>query len=94
MIRLIILNPKETLFEGNTESVLLPGDKGDFEILPFHKPIISLLRKGTIVIDGHREMPISRGVVRVRNDQIVALVEPREDQKPRPADEQSQKQEK
>jgi len=75
MLRVTILNPKETLFAGEAESVILPGDKGDFEILPFHKPLISLLRGGRIVLNGDRGLPISRGVVRVEHDQVVALVE-------------------
>ncbi len=74
MIHITVLNPKERLFEGEAESVVLPGDNGDFEILPFHKPIISLLRGGTIIV-GSRQLKIRRGIARVIRDQVVALVE-------------------
>lgn len=75
MIKVSIVNPKESIFEGSAASVRLPGDQGEFEILAFHKPVISLLRRGDIVLDGSQAIRIGRGVVRVHNNEIVALVE-------------------
>ena len=75
MIQVTILNPKETLFSGEAERIALPGDCGDFEVLPFHKPLISLLRKGRIVMDGGRQIAIKQGIVRVSEERVVALVE-------------------
>lgn len=75
MLKTIILSPTGTVFEGEAESVFLPGDTGEFEVLPLHKPIVGLLRAGHIVIDWHRAIPVRRGVVRMRGDRLVALVE-------------------
>jgi len=33
------------------DSVFLPGEYGELEILPFHAPIISTLKKGKLRID-------------------------------------------
>ena len=48
-IRLIILTPQETLFEGNVEKAELPGEKGRFMVLYNHAPVISSLVEGDVV---------------------------------------------
>lgn len=75
MIRVTILNPKETLFAGEAERVVLPGDCGDFEVLPFHKTAISLLRHGAIILDGKTRIRVGRGVAAVHGNDVTALVE-------------------
>lgn len=76
MIQVTVLTAQSVLHEGEAASVVLPGDRGVFEVLPMHKPILSLLRPGRIVIDQERALPVRGGVVRVRGDRLVALVEP------------------
>lgn len=75
MVHVTILNPKETLYDGEVARVSFPGSSGDFEVLEFHKPAIGLLRKGRIVLDFSRVIPVDRGIVRVLRDQVIALVE-------------------
>lgn len=55
--------------------MFLPGESGEFEVLQFHKPIISLLKEGTIVVNWKTEVPISSGAVRMAGDRLVAIVE-------------------
>ncbi|MFH1199356.1 MAG: hypothetical protein V1650_04290 [Candidatus Omnitrophota bacterium] len=75
MLKVTILNPRRTVYEGEASSVFLPGDLGEFEVLEFHKPVISLLRQGEIIIDGKHSVAIKKGIVRMRSDELVALVE-------------------
>ena len=70
-----ILNPKHVLFEGEAESIFLPGDRGEFEILPMHAPIVSLLRPGNVVIDWKQSVAIKGGMVKFDNGECVILVE-------------------
>ena len=51
MIEVSIMNQAQVIFSGVANSVILPGDYGEFEVLPFHWPIVSLLGKGEIIID-------------------------------------------
>lgn len=71
----IIMNPKQVLFEGEAWSVFLPGTTGEFEILKLHKFLVSMLRKGDIIIDWKKRIPIRKGVVKMYKDELVALVE-------------------
>lgn len=70
-----VLNPKQIVFEGQVRSVFLPGDAGEFELLPYHAPIISLLKMGDIVVDWKERIPIRKGMVRFLGDQCVILLE-------------------
>jgi F-type H+-transporting ATPase subunit epsilon len=74
MIDVEILNQEKTMFEGVAMSVILPGDEGEFEVLTFHWPIVSLLTKGEIVID-QIGFHISRGIAKFEKDKLTALVE-------------------
>jgi len=48
MIHLAILNLKETLYEGNVQSITLPGEQGELTVLPNHVPIITAIKEGVI----------------------------------------------
>ena len=47
-----IVSPEKTLFNGDVDSVLVPGADGDFQMLNNHAPIVSTLITGTIKIFG------------------------------------------
>lgn len=81
MFRVLILhsnpeNPRNVLYEAEAVSVFLPGADGEFEVLDFHKPIMSYLKEGTIVVDEFKEFPIRGGVVKMGGQKLVAIVEP------------------
>ena len=71
-----IVEPGGVVFEGKAQRVIFPGKDGTFEILVNHKPLLSRLRSGTIVVD-EEEVLISQGVVRVLSNQVLAIVERR-----------------
>ena len=53
-----IVSPERTLFNGDVESVLVPGTDGSFQMLDNHAPIVSSLIKGTVKILG--EISVSK----------------------------------
>ena len=77
-IKLMVLTPQETLFEGLVEKVELPGDKGRFMVLRNHAPIISSLSAGDVVYVSagvEARVAISAGFVRVSDNEVVVCVE-------------------
>ena len=48
MLKLKIVSPERIEFDGEVDSVLVPGTMGQFEILNDHAPIISTLEKGVV----------------------------------------------
>lgn len=69
-----VLSPARMIFEGRAKSVILPGEAGEFEILPFHKPILSRLFSGTLSID-EQTYPIRRGIVKCRQNKVTVIIE-------------------
>lgn len=74
LLEVSVLSPKEVIFEGKAKTVILPGEQGVFEILPFHKRILSRLISGTLLID-EESFPIRRGIVKVSQNKVTIIVE-------------------
>lgn len=74
-----IITPEKKVFEGEVNSVLLPGTNGQFEILNNHAPIISTLKKGPVrVIDKNNKtelFDINGGVIEMQNNKIIVLAD-------------------
>jgi F-type H+-transporting ATPase subunit epsilon len=73
-----ILTPDKKVFEGEANSVTLPGTMGFFEILNHHAPIISTLQDGKLTVraGGKEEVfLIKGGVVEALNNKVMVLVE-------------------
>jgi F-type H+-transporting ATPase subunit epsilon len=68
------ITSQKIVFKGEAKSVILPGERGVFEILPFHKHLISRLVKGKVSIDG-RTFPILRGIAKVEKNSVSIIVE-------------------
>jgi len=47
-----IVTPEASIFQGNVESVTVPGVNGEFQMLNHHAPIVSLLQEGKVKIKG------------------------------------------
>ena len=74
-MKLTVLSPKQTIFEGEAKSVFLPGDLAEFEILDYHAPIVSLLRAGNVLVDWKQKIPIRRGMIKFDRNECMILVE-------------------
>lgn len=78
-MKLEILTPDKKLFEGNVNSVSVPGTKGAFTILHNHAPIISTLNKGNIkiVTDNSKteNISIEGGIIEVKKNIIIVLAD-------------------
>lgn len=74
MLNVTILNTVKVVFKGPAESVIVPGDTGVFEIMSYHKRVLSRLLKGVVDVDG-KEFPIARGVIKVDKNDVMIVVE-------------------
>ena len=74
LLDITIVSPERMIFEGQAPSVILPGENGVFEVLPFHKRLLSRLLPGYLVI-GQEAFPIKRGVAKVGLNSVTIIVE-------------------
>lgn len=70
----VVLSPREVIFEGQAKSVILPGEEGVFEVLPFHKRLLSRLISGKIFID-EQSFPVKRGIAKVEQNKLTIIME-------------------
>ncbi|MFH0986392.1 MAG: hypothetical protein V1882_12830 [Candidatus Omnitrophota bacterium] len=75
MFKATVTTLRRVIFEGEVESAFLSGVLGEFEILEFHKPLVSLLKEGIILFDKDTALAISKGVAQFRDNELVAFVE-------------------
>lgn len=78
-LRLKIVSPEKIVFNGEIESVTVPGSRGLFEILENHAPIISSLQAGTVTYQPKGEdkssLPITGGFAEVQKNEVSLCVE-------------------
>ena len=74
-----ILSPDKSLFSGEASMVVLPGKDGQLGILNNHAPLITILRDGTIRVEGTangaQSFPVKGGVAEVVNNKVIILAE-------------------
>lgn len=75
MLELIIMNESKVLFEGRARSIMLPGEQGVFELLAYHKPLLTRLIGGKVVINNEQEFAISRGIVGFNLNRATVIAE-------------------
>lgn len=78
-LHLNIVSPEKEVFNGEVESVTLPGTIGSFTILPQHAPIVSSLVEGKMlyVPEGGEEqtLDIKGGFVELSGGVVSACVD-------------------
>lgn len=78
-LHLSIVSPEKEVYNGEVESVTLPGTIGAFTILPHHAPIVSSLRAGKLsyVPEGGEEqsLDIEGGFVELSGGVVSACVD-------------------
>ena len=52
MLTVSVISPERVLFEGQASSVVAPGHDGQLGILPGHAPLMTVLGKGVLRLDG------------------------------------------
>ena len=78
-MRIDIITPDKKVYEGEIKSVRVPGQKGSFQVLKDHAPIISTLESGNVVmIDQNgieKIFEITGGVIEVKANNIILLAD-------------------
>lgn len=78
-MKLEIITPDKTLFDGNVKSAVFPGSEGSFGVLNGHAPMIATLRDGKIELteesNNKIEFAVKGGVVEVLKNKVVVLAE-------------------
>jgi len=78
-LKLEILTPNGSIFDGEAISVTLPGEEGEFGVLAHHSSLSTLLEAGVVDIEKEdksvESILINWGVVQVDEEKVIILVE-------------------
>jgi F-type H+-transporting ATPase subunit epsilon len=71
--------PDKLMFSGEAESVLVPGNEGDFVVLKDHAPVMAALKPGVIAIEDaagkHKRIFVRGGFADVSPTGLIVLAE-------------------
>lgn len=79
-LHLTISSPEKEVFNGRVQSVSLPGTMKPFTVLSRHAPIVSTLKKGTIVYvllddsGSEQQVEIEGGFVEMNNNVLSVCI--------------------
>jgi len=74
--KLTVSTPEKKLFEGEADSVAVPGQEGRMTILPGHAPLLSTLSSGDVIVAAGPEektFRIDGGFIEVNEDSVTVL---------------------
>lgn len=72
--RCVILSARQLIFEGEINSLFIAGDKGEYELLAYHYPLIGIVA-GELVINWDKRIAVKGGVVRFFANECNVMVE-------------------
>lgn len=73
--KISIMTPEALLYQNEVESVFFVGDQGEYELLPYHYPVLGVLKEGNIIINWKEAVPIKFGIVKFFANDCIVLVE-------------------
>ena len=78
-LNLEIVTPSGSIFNGQAVEVTLPGEEGEFGVLPHHAALTTLLKAGVVDIEKEdksvESIVVNWGVVQVDEEKVVVLVD-------------------
>ena len=77
-LSLQVVSPDKDYFLGTIDMVVIPGEDGDFSVLPEHAPVITYLRPGILtIVEEHKEHTyfVGSGFIKVENNNCQVLVD-------------------
>jgi len=78
-LNLEVVTPSGLIFDGKAVEVTLPGEEGEFGVLPRHASLTTLLKAGVVDIEKEdksvESIVVNWGVVQVDEEKVVVLVD-------------------
>jgi len=76
--QLEIITPERRAWQGPADSIVLPTQDGEVGLLPGHRPLVTLIAPGELVVQSGAKteyLAVDRGFARVTGDTVTVLTE-------------------
>lgn len=77
-LKIAIITPERTMFEGEINGVTLPTQDGEITILSNHEPLVALVSSGELTLlkkDSVQHMAVHGGVIQVTSGEVKILTD-------------------
>jgi F-type H+-transporting ATPase subunit epsilon len=77
-MRVTIISPERSVFDGDASAIVAPAYDGKVGILPRHAPFMTLLGDGILTVrqdDSSREFRVTGGFLQVVDDTVTVVAE-------------------
>ena len=74
-LKVSVISPEATLFEGEAPSVTAPAFDGEVGILPMHAPMVTVLGAGVLRIGDADRFQVEGGFLQVVDDVVRVVTE-------------------
>jgi F0F1-type ATP synthase epsilon subunit len=81
--KISVMTPEALLYQNEVESVFFTGDSGEYELLPYHYPVLGILKQGNIIMNWKEAVPIKFGILKFFANDCIVLVEETERFRPK-----------
>ena len=78
MLRVAVISPERTLYDGEATQVIAPAFDGEIGILTGHAPMMTLLGRGTLRVDregSEQQFTVAGGFLQVVDNQVRVVTE-------------------
>lgn len=78
MLRVQVISPEKVLYDGEAASLVAPAHDGQVGILTGHAPMMTLLGRGTLRLEGGagaRAFTVEGGFLQIVDDQVRVVTE-------------------
>ncbi len=78
MLKVSVISPERTLYEGQASQVVAPAFDGEVGILPSHAPMMTLLGRGVLRLEsaaGQLRFSVEGGFLQVVDDAVRVVTE-------------------
>ena len=75
MLKVSVISPEATLFEGEVDSLVAPAFDGQIGILPRHAPMVTLLGTGELRLGSGQRFNVAGGFLQVADDHVRVVTE-------------------
>ncbi len=74
-LKVSVISPEATLFEGEAPSVVAPAFDGEVGILPMHAPMVTTLGSGVLRVGSDTRFRVEGGFLQVVDDVVRVVTE-------------------
>ncbi len=73
--KITIMTPDKLVYENEIHSLFVTGDRGEYELLPYHYPVLGIVSESNIILNWKECIPVKTGVLRFFANDCIILVE-------------------